>query len=166
MAVQFNADEVFEIAMDIEENGEAFYDAATAKAKSADAKAVFERLREAEERHYATFKALREQLPRDAAVAAVHDPDGQVSLYLRILSESRVFGSREEAREVANKVADEVQALRTALQFEKDTILFFHTLQDLTRPEWGKDQIGKLILEEQTHVRDISAALAALGAGS
>ncbi len=164
MAIQFNADEVFEIAMDIEANGEAFYDAAAQQAKRADAKAVFERLREAEKRHYATFKALREKLPPDAAIAAVHDPEGQISLYLKALSESRVFGNKEEARQLAGKVKDEIEALKIALQYEKDTIVFFHTMQEVTKAEWGKEQIGKLIAEEQTHVRDISAALAGLAA--
>ncbi len=162
MNIAFNADEVFEIAMDIEENGEVFYGAAAKVTDDADAKEIFEALRIAEQKHYQVFKKLREELPTGITFAAVHDPEGQVSLYLKILSESRVFGSPEEAREVAGKAADAREALKAALQYEKDTILFLHTMQELVKPEWGQDQIQKLIAEEQTHVRDISAALAGL----
>ena len=41
MGIAFSADEVFEMAMDVEKNGEAYYRKAQALAKSAGVKAVF-----------------------------------------------------------------------------------------------------------------------------
>jgi len=54
MTIQFNADEVFEMGMDIEKNGEAFYRRAAELSKDERIKAVFTDLMEQEQQHYET----------------------------------------------------------------------------------------------------------------
>ena len=51
MGISFNADEVFEMGMDIEMNGEAYYRKAAELTEDPDIKKIFEELMAAENQH-------------------------------------------------------------------------------------------------------------------
>jgi rubrerythrin len=74
MTISFNADEVFEMGMDIEKNGEAYYSKAAELAKSEEIQSVLLRLMEEEKKHYAIFKTLREALPPKSSLPTITDP--------------------------------------------------------------------------------------------
>ena len=166
MSMQYNAGEVFQIGMDVELNGQAFYAAAAAGCKDADAEAMLERLGRQEEAHYKTFSRMREQLPEGADPAAVYDPDGQMQAYLHALADSRVFTSETEAAQVARDCASALDVLKVAMQFEKDSVLMFETMREMTRAEWGQEKIDGLIDAEKGHIRMISAMMATLEGGA
>jgi len=159
MTIQFNADEVFEMGMDIEKNGEAFYRRAAELSKDERIKAVFTDLMEQEQQHYETFKKLRESLPAKDTSPTVADPEDQSYLYLDALVKSRLFNDQHEAESLASKVNDEIEALKAALAFEKDTILFFMTMKEMVSEDLGRNEIDRLIDEEHKHVVRISNAM-------
>jgi rubrerythrin len=156
MTISFNADEVFEMGMDIERNGEAYYRKAAELAKTPEIRNVLFHLMEEEKRHFDTFKKLREALPPKSSLPTIVDPDGQEFLYLDALVKSRLFGNVREAENMASKVGDEIETLKAALVFEKDTILFFQTMKAMTKEELGRSEIDRLIEEEHRHVVRIS----------
>jgi len=167
MGISFSADEVFEMAMDIEKNGEAYYRKALALAKSADVKGVMTDLMEQERHHYATFKDLREKLPPRSSLPTVADPESEEYLYLDALVKSRLFNTTREAESLAAKSGDEIEALKSALAFEKDTVLFFQTMKGMTDERLGKAEIDRIIEEEHRHIVRISNAIKeAQGKGS
>lgn len=159
MGISFNADEVFEMGMDIEKNGEAYYRKAAELTKDHEVKKIFEKLMEAEMQHYRTFRELRERLPAKDTAPLVSDPEDQEYLYLDALVKSRLFGSVREAEEVAAKTGGALAALQGALTFEKDTILFFTEMQGRTREDLGRAEIDRLIGEERNHVMWISGMI-------
>jgi len=159
MGISFSADEVFEMAMDIEKNGEAYYRKALALAKSADVKGVMTDLMEQERHHYATFKDLRDKLPPRASLPTVADPESEEYLYLDALVKSRLFNTAREAEALAAKAGDEIEALKSALVFEKDTILFFQTMKAITEERLGRSDVDRIIEEEHRHVVRISKAI-------
>ena len=57
---------------------------------------------------------------------------------------------------MASRLRDEIEVLRAALAFEKDTILFFQSMKDMTKEELGRGEIDRLIEEERKHVVWIS----------
>ncbi|MBN2071184.1 MAG: ferritin family protein [Candidatus Krumholzibacteriota bacterium] len=156
MGITFNADEVFEMGMDIEKNGEAYYKKAAELAKDPKVKKVFEYLAKEEKSHWEIFKKLRDTLGGDSATPTVMDPEGVNNLYLEALVKSRLFSNEKEAEQVAEKAADAIDALNAALIFEKDTILFFSTMKSMTRADLGSEKINLLIAEEQKHIIRIS----------
>ena len=101
MSISFNADEVFEMGMDVETNGEAYYRKAAELSKNEEVKKVFLRLMEEEKKHYETFKELREALPPKSAQPTIADPDGQEYLYLDALVRSRMFNNVHEAEQLS-----------------------------------------------------------------
>lgn len=152
MSIIFNADEVFEMGMDIEKNGEEYYRKAAGLTKDSEVRGIFEKLMRAEVEHYNTFKKLREDLPARDTVPQVSDPEDQEYLYLDALVKSRLFGSVREAQEAAAAADGPIEALQGALTFEKDTILFFTEMQARTREDLGRAEIERLIEEERKHV--------------
>ncbi len=159
MAISFSADEVFEMAMDVERNGEAYYRKAASLARHADIKAVLADLMEQEKIHYQTFKALRDKLPPKDTLPTYADPESDEYLYLDALVKGRVFTNVHEAETLAAKVSNEIEALRAALAFEKDTILFFQSMQRMTDERLGRKEIDHIIEEEHRHVVRISHAI-------
>ncbi len=159
MGISFNADEVFEMGMDIEMNGEAYYRKAVELTEDPEIKKIFENLMIAEKQHYDTFKKLRENLPAKDTTPLVSDPDDQEYLYLDALVKSRLFNNVREAEEVVSKASGPIEALQGALTFEKDTILFFTEMKKRTREDLGKTEIDRLIAEEREHVIWISGMI-------
>jgi rubrerythrin len=159
MGISFSADEVFEMAMDIEKNGEAFYRKATSLAKDAGVKAVLTELMKQEQQHYVTFKSLRDNLPPKTSLPTYADPESEEYLYLETLVKSRMFGNVREAEALATKVGNEIEALKAALTFEKDTILFFQAMQRMTDERLGRGEVDRIIEEEHRHVVRISQAI-------
>lgn len=159
MGIAFSADEVYEMGMDIERNGEAYYRKAASLAKDAKVKAVFTDLMKQEQRHYETFKGLRENLPPRTSLPTVADPESEEYLYLDALVKSRLFNTVREAEGLAAKTASAMEALRAALVFEKDTVLFFQMMKGMTDERLGKGEIDRLIEEEHNHIVRISAMI-------
>ena len=131
MGISFNADEVFEMAMDIERNGEAYYRKAAELASDPEVRKVFEYLAEDENKHWETFRQMRESLSGETTTPTVIDSEGLNESYLDALVKSRLFSGVEEAEKVASKAGDPISALNAALTFEKDTILFFMSMKGM-----------------------------------
>lgn len=159
MAIHFSADEVFEMGMDIERNGEAYYRKAAELAKDASVRDVFTDLMQQERKHYEVFKELRDNLPPRATLPTVVDTDSEEYLYLDALVKSRLFSNVREAEAVASKVGNAVEALRAALAFEKDTVLFFQSMKSMTDERLGKGEIDRLIEQEHGHIVRISGLI-------
>ena len=79
MIFGFNAAEVFDIAIAIEENGKKFYDQAKALIDDSGVKQLFEELALQEVQHKEKFKSLKADLPKEASTPTTWDPDNKLS---------------------------------------------------------------------------------------
>ena len=109
--------------------------------------------------HYGRFKALRDKLPPKDSLPTVADPESEEYLYLDALVKSRLFNNVHEAESLAAKVGNEIEALKAALTFEKDTVLFFQTMKSMTDERLGRADIDQLIEEEHGHIVRIASAI-------
>ena len=149
----YSTTELVDIAKQIERAGEAYYAAAAAKATTQKLKEIFLFLKEEEVNHADTFEEMLGSLEVEQDWRA--DEDYQA--YLAALIDSRVFPDPAGAVALVERLDDEVEAIRHAITFEKDTILFFYYL----KPFVSKDDevIDQLIDEEKKHIRLLSAIL-------
>ena len=159
MIYGFNAGEVFKVAIEIEENGRQFYDKASALAGSPETKKVFQDLGAEEVKHKARFTALMNELPASTTGSTVWDPDNEIDLYLKMMADMHVFGTADKVASLIAKMGDQVAALKLAIQFEKDSIVFFAEMQTLAENSEAKAKIGQLVAEEQSHLRKLSLEL-------
>jgi rubrerythrin len=155
----FNAAEVFDIAIKIEENGKHFYDRSREIIKDPEVIKLFEELAREEVNHRETFKTLKGQLPSSAASGAVFDPNHELDLYIKMMADQHVFISTESVEAQLGGIKDARDALRLAVEFEKDSVIFFLTMQDATEGAKDKEFIGSLVKEEQQHLRRLSVEL-------
>ena len=157
----FNADEIFEIAEQIERNGAAFYRKAAGAATDEKASRLLLDLALMEDEHLEVFQALRQSLSRKEWKPAF-DPDAQAALYLRAIADGQIFDAAANPAEslAGNEPLEHV--LRKAVELEKDSVIFYEELKQIVPPSLGKDRLDRIIGEEFRHITILNAQLKAL----
>jgi rubrerythrin len=155
MAV-FTAAEALEMALQIEKNGEVFYKAAAAKSDDAEVTALFEDLADQERMHYKVFQKMLGGVGSAPELPA--EEYDQYQAYLQAALDNALFAGEDKALALAEKATDREAALRAALGFEKDTMLFFYDLRE-TVGEADKEAVSRVIGEERKHVRRLASLL-------
>jgi len=147
MAV-FTGDEIFRIAIELEQLGEQFYEALGDVAPQDSIKALCRDLAEQEQLHAKTFEQLRVQTTQRTASRPLSWDELS---FAHTLVEERVMPDPDVAREVAaSKGVAEV--LDMAIGFEKDSILFFQEIY-ASVDEADRAAIVKIIDEEKAHAQ-------------
>jgi len=152
MAVFFSGSELLEIAMGIERNGMAFYQALADKTAKRDIKDIYNYLAGEEKKHLDTFQGMSDSL---GLVKPPETYTEEYMLYLKSLVDSAVFSNVTEAQQKAGKMSDEIEALDTGIQAEKDSILFYTELQNLVMERDSKVVLN-IVDEEKKHLRQLS----------
>jgi rubrerythrin len=160
MSITFNADEIFEMAEQIERNGAKFYRKAARGAAGASTKDVLLRLADMEVEHEKTFAVMRAELSTKERVSASFDPDLQAALYLQAMADGHVFNTRVDPSAKLTGKEMPAEVFRTAIGLEKDSIVFYLGIQDLVGKALGRDKIAHIIREEMSHVTTLSGELA------
>lgn len=161
MSYSFNAGEVFKVAIQIEENGKRFYEESQDRIENASVRALFADLALQEVEHKAKFESLRAQLPPEATASTVWDPDNELDQYIKMMADAHVFVSGTELEEKLAAVKNAKDALNLAIEFEKDSVLFFLSLEDVAGKK-DQELIRSLVKEEQAHLKRLSLELVKL----
>ena len=156
MSIDFNADEVFEIAEQIERNGAKFYRKAAENITNEEKKKFLIHLAEMEDEHEQTFKNMRSQLKQDEKIMTTFDPEGESEKYLRALADTRVFYEKE----IDSDSLEEI--FKTAITAEKDSIVFYLGMKDVIPEHLGKQKLDGIIKEEMSHIKLLSNELLAI----
>jgi rubrerythrin len=154
----FSAAEALEIAMQIEINGEAFYNAVAAKTADRDVKTLFQELAAQEQRHYQVFQKMAGTVGGVAGPSAPDAEQDEYQAYLQATLNSALFAGPDKALAMAEQAPDRQSALQAAIGFEKDTLLFFYDLRDMVSVEEHK-VINGIIQEEKLHLRRLAKLL-------
>jgi rubrerythrin len=153
MAYNFSADEIFEMAKQIERNGVDFYKAAAANVQSEDEKNFLLGLAQMEESHEKTFADMQKELADKEKASQVFDPVEEAVLYLKALADTRVFFEKKAPG------SDMEEILKSAIETEKDSIVFYLGMKELVPGELGKNRVDNIIKEEMGHIRLLSGKL-------
>ena len=159
MSFCFNAGEVFQTAIEIEKNGLNFYTKARDAVSDSEIAKLFASLAKEEVEHKKSFEAILADLPQELKNPTVSDPDQELELYIRALADQHIFGPGANPVIGPTTLATVEDALKFALQFEKDSVVFYLGLQETTCEGRGKDLVGLLVKEELQHVRRIASQL-------
>ncbi len=143
--------EIIEIAVRIEENGEAFYTAAAEIIReNNDVKGLFLDLAEKELTHIAIFQKLADKFePESFEFNKEESAD-----YIGHLADTHIFGRKDAGAELAKTVSTPQQGLEIAYKFENDSVVFY---QELLKKASGnsKKLINQIIEEEKEHAAEI-----------
>jgi rubrerythrin len=155
MTYSFNAEEIFHIAITIEQNGEKFYNHITTLViKDYKTKQICNLIAGEEREHIKVFENLLAELvnKKSSSYNMKEFPEEDLS-YLKALSDASVFTPLLDLKEISSKIRNAGDAIMVALGFEKDSILFFTQMKKFTRPEWGQSEINRIIEQEQEHIK-------------
>lgn len=160
MGMPFNADEVFEMAEQIERNGAKFYRDAAEKFPQLGE--LFNDLAEMEVNHIQTFAEMRKELAGTQAEPVVFDPDGEAQMYLQVMADNHVFNPKADPTEqLAGKDTPEA-VLNMAIGLERDSIAFYVGIKEAVSRRAGKDKVDDIIKEEVSHVAILKKKLDSL----
>ncbi len=156
MSYDFSADNIFEMAEQMERNGAKFYRESAENAADPSVKKLLLQIAAMEDAHEKTFAALKADLTNEEKKATVFDPEGESVLYLRAMADTKVFFEKEI------DVSSIQEVFKAAILAEKDSIVFYLGMKDLVPDKLGRNKLDIIIKEEMGHIRILSNELIAL----
>jgi len=151
MAV-FDASDIVEVAVRIEENGANFYRYAVQLAGKEEVKALFQQLADDEVQHQRIFTEILAGMDRNVPPEGY---DGEYAAYLHSYVDNRlVFTTDAFAGQLA-KMQDEISALDFAIQRELDSIAYYREIREFL-PADQRTEIERIITEEKGHFMRLS----------
>ena len=163
MAFDFNVDEIFEMAEQIERNGAQFYRKIAEENPKGDVRNLFLKFAEMEEEHEKVFTSMKTKLSDKDKESTAFDPEGESAQYLRALADLRVFDKNAgEGFAFSEDLAEEEKlkgAIRAAIDLEKESIVFYEGMREFVPESLGKNKIDDIIKEEMNHIRILTHEL-------
>lgn len=143
----FEASDIVEIAIRIEENGVNFYRFAEQIAKQEEAKKLFAYLAQAEVAHKKIFEGIfarMEKLPPPESY------QGEYRDYLNAYVDNNIIFTKEVMDKELAKIKDTIAAFDFAIERELDSILYYHEIKKLV-PAGQYETLEQIIEEERKH---------------
>lgn len=156
MAHFFHSNEIAKAAVEIERKGQAFYHRVAEKAQNDKTRELFEYLAAEEAKHEKIFSELFERLGKIELPA--WSTQDEYADYLESLITSHALFTGGLAEKYMSEADDEQTAIRMAMGFEKDTLLFFMEMRELV-PDKEKPAVQQCIDEERLHLRRLRTML-------
>jgi rubrerythrin len=149
----FSLKDIIDIAVQIERNGERVYRNASEKIEDSSLRSLLLSLADEETQHAKWFEALIDKVPGTGEFpeqekmgrALLQDAVGAQSFTL----EDADFSSMKKIEDLLN----------LAIEFEKDTALFYGMLQPLIEDQKTLEQLHAIIQEEEAHARRLKEML-------
>ncbi len=162
MAITFNANEIFEMAEEIERNGAEFYRQAAENAADKETKQMLLDMAVMEDGHLKTFEEMRNQLSGQEKGWTIFDPDNQSVLYLQEMADARGYeGKITPTKELTgNETTKEI--IEIALNSENESAVFYLSLKALVPVKAGRDKVEAIIIEELSHITTLLKKLKSL----
>jgi len=152
MSISFSGTELVDIAIGIEREGIAFYDIMARSTKNAVTHDFFKYLADTEREHIKIFQGMRAEADTWQMPAAYAQ---EYAAYLRALVNSAVFTEDKITSKVAIEADNYIQALELAIGAEKDSILFYNEMKEVTSQR-APVMVNKIITEEKSHLEKLS----------
>ena len=152
----FTMDDLLEIAVKMEKNGEAVYIDSVDKMPREELRQMVEWMAQEEAAHAKWFTGMQNRLKLDINEADLKE---MVPSALQGMMGDKTL-SLEEIDFTAIATTDEL--IRTFIGFEKDTIAFYEVLEMFIEDETVLSGLRKIIEEEKNHVRELESRLGSL----
>ena len=142
----FSIREVFDLAIQIEKNGEQYYRDARKKISNPSLSSLLEWLADQEEKHLSWFSERKEKLETKGDDLELAEMSGSI---LQGILGDQSFSLKEAD---LSKI-DNVEALiQLAIEFEKDSILFYEMIGSFIEDSETSEKLNEIIAEENRHI--------------
>ncbi len=147
----FSAKEIFDIAIQLEKNGESVYRKAMERITDTDLKILLAWISDEEIKHADWFSELKQSV-ESGSENPVADEMGRMLLNEMVGNQS--FSLKEVDFDSLDQLNDLISVF---VEFEKDTILFYEMLQPFVQDAKTLDHLKKIIDEENHHIKLLEA---------
>ena len=142
----FSLREIFDLAIKIEKNGEKFYREAKKKISNPSLNEMLEWLADQEAKHITWFSERKEMLKTTGIDL---DTEEMGSAILQSIMGDQSFSLEEADLSKVDQVEDLIEL---AVEFEKDSILFYEMIGSLIEDAETSQKLKEIIEEENRHV--------------
>ena len=147
MTIGLSALEIFDIAEQIEESGAIFYRKAAGLFDNPQTKKIFLQLADWEVKHKKLFSDMSKRLIESKTFERVEKAND-----LSLLAGLSVFAIRPNPQDIFSGREDEVAIIKSAIEKEKDSVVFYSGLKEYVPDIADKETIDKVIKEEIHHI--------------
>jgi rubrerythrin len=155
----FRAGEILDMAVQIEQEGQAFYESCAHASLGPQTREVFEYLIDQEKNHVQVFTRMKQGL-EDSPVPESYP--GETRRYIESFVKDQVFSGPAQAAQKAAEISDPLEAVALAIGFEQRSIVFYSAMKEAVRSSEGA-AIDQVIAEEHDHIRRLLKLLRDLG---
>jgi rubrerythrin len=151
--------EIIDFAISIEEMGYRFYVESLKNIDHAEVLSFFQIMADEEFQHKNTFQRIKED------IGDYHPQESYEGEYRQYMTEFLKAHSLADRNQLENKIAavkTPADAIKTALDFERDSIIFFSHLKRMVKSH-HRELIEEIIQEEVTHIFKINRTAKTLG---
>lgn len=149
----FSIQEILDLAIRLEENGESVYRKAAAKLSGPDLVSLLVWMADEEVKHAAWFSELKHKLETDSINPFIEEMGREV---LTDMLGEKSFSHREVDFSRINQPHDLVAVF---IEFEQDTVLFYETLKPFIEDDATLSNLDKIIAEENNHIAKLHTFL-------
>ena len=142
----FSTGEILDLAVRIEQNGEAVYRDAIVMLSNPELISLLNWMADEEAKHAKWFSGLKDQLEAHSANVLVEEMSRE--LFSDLLGE-KSFSHKDVD---FSRVADVDELMAIFIEFEKDTILFYEMLEPFIEDERTRADLKRIIAEENNHI--------------
>jgi rubrerythrin len=151
----FTAHEILDLAIQLEENGEAVYREAAGQASNADIRELLLWMAEEEVKHTRWFTELKQEIQT-----------GSINPFMEEMSRkvfSGILGDKSFSHRDVNfaEIERTEDLIKIFIEFEKDTVIFYETLIPFIEDNHTLHYVTKIIAEENNHIKKLHEILAA-----
>ncbi len=164
MSIRFSADEIFEMAEEIERNGAKFYRKAAEGAADSETRRYLLDMATMEDGHLQTFAEMRGQLSDAEREVVTYDPENEAALYLDAMADSHGTEGKKSVTEELTGDESIAEIVKIAISAENDSVVFYSGLKSLVTDAAGKNKVDKIIAEELSHIASLTNKLKELRA--
>jgi rubrerythrin len=162
LGINLTANEVLEIAVQIERNGMIFYQEAARLAKRADDRRLLESLAEMEADHERIFVEMQATLTPAERAGSEIEGDAEAAQFLRAIAGGHVFDVTANPADILTGQESPQEILSTAIGLEKESVVYYSALREIITSPASKAKVEQVIREELRHVAQLSRQRAAL----
>jgi len=147
----FAGSEIVQLGIQIEKNGQDFYNTLSAQTKNEKAKGLFEFLAGEEAKHIQVFKKILEKTAKYEPVGLDAD---EYYAYMNALASEHVFTQKDKGAEIARQIKNDKEAVQKGIGFEEDSIVFYMAARKII-PQYDQKIVDQLISQEEIHLRQL-----------
>jgi len=145
----FTVKDISELAVQLEKNGQKVYQEALKKVRDPGLVSILQWLAEDEKRHAEWFSNLAETKP-NREVSAELEEMGRAMMKDALANQSFSLGDTD-----FTSLRSSRELIEVAVEFERDTVLFYTMLRGFVRDEDALQRLDAIIEEEERHIRKL-----------